>query len=84
MIGSLGATLRNGGKTTARVLLALGIAGFVAQQSHAYTLNGSKWPAGSEIVLQLRLGDSLRPLLDGKTSWNPRSRLGISASAAFI
>ena len=44
---------------------------FVAvHRSDAYTLNGYKWPAGSEVVMQLGLGSTPRVLMDGSTSWN--------------
>lgn len=44
--------------------------GFLAAPAHGYTLSGYKWASGSEVVLQLRLGDAPRVLLDGKTNWN--------------
>lgn len=44
---------------------------FVAvHRSEAYSLNGYKWPAGSEVVMQLGLGSTPRVLIDGSTSWN--------------
>ncbi|CAN5651969.1 hypothetical protein BH18VER1_BH18VER1_12040 [soil metagenome] len=51
------------------VLLCAAIA--VARPAGAYILNdGKKWPASSEVVLHINLGNSARPLLDGSTSWN--------------
>lgn len=35
-----------------------------------YSLTGKSWPAGTSVVLQLSLGASPLPLLDGNTSWN--------------
>ena len=43
---------------------------FAAPTADAYTLHGSRWPAGSEIMMQMGLGNSLLPLSDGNTSWN--------------
>jgi hypothetical protein len=36
----------------------------------AYSLTGQSWPSGSEIVMQMGLGNSLLPLSDGNTNWN--------------
>ena len=41
-----------------------------AQSADAYSLTGKSWPAGSEIVMQMGLGNSLLPLTDGNTNWN--------------
>ena len=43
---------------------------FFAQAADAYSLSGKSWPAGSEVVMQMGLGNSLLPLSDGNTSWN--------------
>ncbi len=36
----------------------------------AFELSGGSWPAGSQVVMQLGLGNPDAPLLDGNTSWN--------------
>ena len=41
-----------------------------AKTAESYSLSGKSWPAGSEVVLQLGLGNPLLPLSDGSTSWN--------------
>lgn len=38
--------------------------------SRGYVLEGQSWPAGSNVVLRLSLGNPVLPLLDGATSWN--------------
>jgi hypothetical protein len=38
--------------------------------AHAYVLEGTSWPAGSVVVVQLGLGSAGRPLQDGNTSWD--------------
>ena len=42
----------------------------LATTADAYVLTGKKWPAGSEVVLQMGLGNPVLPLSDGSTSWN--------------
>ena len=43
---------------------------FVPSRMHGYTLNDTNWASGSNIVVQLSLGNAPRTLLDGNTSWN--------------
>jgi hypothetical protein len=38
--------------------------------AHAYVLEGTNWPAGSVVVVQLGLGSAGRTLQDGNTSWD--------------
>jgi hypothetical protein len=50
----------------AGIFLAIGF----TTSAQAYSLSGKSWPAGSNVVLQLSLPNSLVPLLDGNTSRN--------------
>lgn len=45
-------------------------AALVANTAQSYSLSGKSWPAGSEVVVQIGLGNPLLPLSDGSTSWN--------------
>jgi len=38
--------------------------------AHGYVLSGQTWPAGTNVVLQMSLGNPLFPLQDGTTSYN--------------
>lgn len=54
-------------------LLSLGViltTIFAPGRAHGYALTGKSWPSGSNIVLQMGLGNAPRILLDGNTSWN--------------
>ena len=52
-------------------LLAAAILGIALPKVvHAYTLEGPKWPNGSNPTVQLELGSAGRTLSDGNTSWN--------------
>ncbi len=42
----------------------------IALTVQAYVLSGGSWPAGSQVVMQLGLGNAGAPLLDGNTSWD--------------
>jgi hypothetical protein len=42
----------------------------LATTARGYVLEGQSWPAGTNLVLQLSLGNPLLPLLDGGTSYN--------------
>ncbi|MGZ4985624.1 MAG: matrixin family metalloprotease [Chthoniobacterales bacterium] len=55
-----------------RFALVLRILTFAAlsQTAHGYVLNGKTWVNGSNIVLQLSLGNAGSTLTDGNTSWN--------------
>lgn len=61
-------------KFRSRLTAFLALAGLVTTLTpssvHAYALNGKTWPAGSNIVLQLGLGNPATPLSDGSQSWN--------------
>src|SRR5687768_8285394 len=50
-------------------IIAVLVAG-LGPTARAYVLSGQSWPAGSNIVLQMSLGNPLLPLLDGSTSYN--------------
>lgn len=41
-----------------------------AATAPGYVLEGPRWPAGTNLVLQLSLGAPTLPLQDGSTSWN--------------
>jgi hypothetical protein len=45
-------------------------ASFAALTASGYVLEGPRWPAGTNIVLQLSLGAPVTPLQDGSASWN--------------
>lgn len=49
--------------------IALGLINF-SGSLHAYVLEGTSWPAGTVVVLQLGLGNAGRSLQDGNTSWD--------------
>lgn len=53
----------------AAVALAVSSA-LIGSNASAYSLSGTTWPAGSRIVFQLGLGNSVKPLTDGSPSWN--------------
>lgn len=55
-------------RTVAR-LIALALCA-AAATSDGYVLEGPRWPAGTNLVLQLSLGVPTIPLQDGSTSWN--------------
>ncbi len=55
---------------TARLAFAALAGLLLAPTADAYSLSGKSWPAGSEIVMQMGLGNSLLPLSDGNTNWN--------------
>jgi hypothetical protein len=42
----------------------------LSSTSRGYVLEGQSWPADTNLVLQLSLGNPLLPLLDGNTSYN--------------
>lgn len=46
------------------------LANIFSFSAHGYALEGTSWPPGSIIVLQLSLGSAGRTLQDGSTSWN--------------
>lgn len=52
----------------ARVIAVSSLCAAVA--APAYVLEGPRWPAGTNLVLQLSLGLPSGPLQDGSTSWN--------------
>ena len=54
----------------AALLAIVGITAAAVKQADAYSLNGKSWVSGSNIVLQLSLGNAPAPLADGNTSWN--------------
>lgn len=60
---------RLGSRVGTFLAISYTILGLFGARAAAYTLSGYKWAPG-EITLQLRLGDSPRLLLDGKTNWN--------------
>ena len=53
-----------------RLVAAFVAVGICAHDAQAYSLNGKTWPTGSNIVMQMGLGNSLLPLLDGNISRN--------------
>ena len=57
-------------RRAARFAAACAASVLFVSTADAYSLTGNKWPAGSEVVLQMGLGNSLVPLSDGNTSWN--------------
>ena len=63
-------TRPNAALRASRLALAAAAGLLIAQSADAYSLNGQSWPAGSEIVMQMGLGNSLVPLSDGNTNWN--------------
>ncbi len=46
--------------------------------AEAFTLSGASWPAGSQVIMQLGLGDLDHPLIDRNTSWNDAIAPGFS------
>ena len=63
------------------VLSALAIAAgafAAAPNLHAYALEGPQWPANKKIALQLELGPSSAPLLDGSASWSVPAEAAIT------
>lgn len=63
---------RRSGAPALNFVFGAALAAFVclSSTSRAYVLEGESWPAGSNIVLQLSLGNAPLPLLDGNTSFN--------------
>ena len=55
---------------SAFVLLAFAVNGFISSPASAYSLMGKSWASGSNVVLQLGLGNPGGPLTDGNTTWN--------------
>lgn len=49
--------------------IAAVVAGFCTT-ARGYVLEGQSWPAGSNVALQVNLGNPLLPLQDGSTSYN--------------
>ena len=68
------------------LFLQLGLPGAVisvalacsSSSAEAYTLSGASWPAGSQVIMQLGLGDLDHPLIDRNTSWNDAIAPGFS------
>ena len=53
-----------------RLLAAVLAVCVVSHEAAAYSLTGKTWPSGSNIVMQMSLGNSVLPMLDGNTSRN--------------
>jgi hypothetical protein len=51
------------------IAITLAIVGLAAT-ARGYVLEGPRWPSGTELVLQLGLGNAGRTLQDGNTSWD--------------
>jgi hypothetical protein len=61
------------------VLLASTVASLMPQSSHAFALDGTRWPDGSVVNFQMGLGAAGRILSDGNTSWDAAAAPGASA-----
>jgi len=57
------------------ILIVLAVLVATSRRANGYTLEGTRWPAGTVVTFQMGLGLAGRTLIDGNTSWTLRRLL---------